>query len=1084
MINKLESSGIMAFSNFIILDKPSYLSNPDIRDCKVMVVSAFNRSKESVNGLWANMHRDLYVNNIQLLTDKAPYKEEICQLNVGKEKAYHMMAYSSELGKTSFICHKKNIYNDLYEFIMNTTCMPLLKEWMQPLLNKACNENMASVGHTLITSENISDVKIRYNSKNISISEMEVVRFNPDENWIANALKQLHDEGIIHLSEQPQKPFEAVTIDDYLTKYSHSIVENLKNKIHPLTELEGNIKNVALKKIRLYPQQIAQVIGGQKLLDRQNYLLQIEGMGTGKTVQSLAVCEGRENQKYMEKNNVPLSECLKNDNVHYRTFVMCPGHLPEKWAREIMENIPYSHVTILHTLEDVINIKKLPKKAERKEFYIAGKEFCKLSYMLKPAATKVRKKKAYNKICINCGNTVDKGACNCGCTDTQLEYAGFYDIGLTCPECGNLLYGNKVTADNVLQPVDFAEHNSRNDKCFYCGTSLWEPCVNNLGSSHRAEQWYRVSHYANKSHKTKKTAWILKGYEEQYKETMLEPCIELKNIPIRKVRKVAPATYMAKYLKGYFDYGIFDEAHQYKGGGTAQGNAFAAIASICKKKLLLTGTIANGYANALFYLLYRVNPARMKELGFNWTDELKFAEKYGVIETLYEANDDGAYNSCSRGRQMGIPKVLPGISPMLTLDFTLPNEITLDLTDMSRFLPPLYENVAVVDMPEEIAHSYNSVMFKLKSAIKQKDGGRTLLSAMLQYGLSYPDKPYCRSNIIAPRSGETIAMVDNYDVYKDKLLPKEEKLLDIVKNEMSEKRNVVVFAEYTSSAETIITTRIKEVLENNIPELKGHVYILESTSVEPIKREGWIRKVAEDGCKVIITNPKCVETGLDFIWSEKDSMGNEKIYNFPTLIFFQTGSNLYTTWQASRRAYRLIQKEECRNFYLAYKNTLQLDYVQMLAEKQTATLAIQGKFSADGLARMATQVDPRVKLAQSLCEADKESSNDLQAMFDVINDANNTASDVENVVMSEYTPMKLFDEIIEASGDIEINDSFSSFNFNKFFQMFEKTPIIDTDKTFEKRSNKITANEQKVKLSIGHGKQKCLPDHIDLLSML
>ena len=39
------------------------------------------------------------------------------------------------------------------------------------------------------------------------------------------------------------------------------------------------------------------------------------------------------------------------------------------------------------------------------------------------------------------------------------------------------------------------------------------------------------------------------------------------------------------------------------------------------RQLALTGTIAGGYANHFFYLLYRLDPAKMKGMGFSYGAE-------------------------------------------------------------------------------------------------------------------------------------------------------------------------------------------------------------------------------------------------------------------------------------------------------------------------------------------------------------------------------------------------------------------------------------------------------------------------------
>ena len=129
------------------------------------------------------------------------------------------------------------------------------------------------------------------------------------------------------------------------------------------------------------------------------------------------------------------------------------------------------------------------------------------------------------------------------------------------------------------------------------------------------------------------------------------------------------------------------------------------------------------------------------------------------------------------------------------------------------------------------------------------------------------------------------------------------------------------------------------------------------------KRKEWMHEHASKGVRVFITNPKCVKTGLDFLFYHKNVM-----YNFPTIIFYQYSYDLFTMWQASRRHYRLNQILECRTFYLLSENTIQIDALEMVANKQVATSAIQGHFSSEGLCAMAQGVDPRIKLAQAASE--------------------------------------------------------------------------------------------------------------------
>jgi SNF2 family DNA or RNA helicase len=66
--------------------------------------------------------------------------------------------------------------------------------------------------------------------------------------------------------------------------------------------------------------------------------------------------------------------------------------------------------------------------------------------------------------------------------------------------------------------------------------------------------------------------------------------------------------------RDYFGLLVVDEGHEYKTEGSAQGKAMGVSASQCHKALLLTGTLMGSYADDLFHLLWRRNPAMMIEV--------------------------------------------------------------------------------------------------------------------------------------------------------------------------------------------------------------------------------------------------------------------------------------------------------------------------------------------------------------------------------------------------------------------------------------------------------------------------------------
>ena len=126
------------------------------------------------------------------------------------------------------------------------------------------------------------------------------------------------------------------------------------------------------------------------------------------------------------------------------------------------------------------------------------------------------------------------------------------------------------------------------------------------------------------------------------------------------------------------------------------------------------------------------------------------------------------------------------------------------------------------------------------------------------------------------------------------------------------------------------------------------------------KREDWIAKHGPKN-QVIISHPKLVETGLDLF----DKYGG---HNFSTLVFYQTGYNLFTLRQASRRSWRIGQKLPCRVYYLYYAATMQARAMSLMGKKLSAAHAIEGKFSSDGLVALSGDDGVEMALAKSLAD--------------------------------------------------------------------------------------------------------------------
>src|SRR5574341_2328793 len=162
-----------------------------------------------------------------------------------------------------------------------------------------------------------------------------------------------------------------------------------------------------------------------------------------------------------------------------------------------------------------------------------------------------------------------------------------------------------------------------------------------------------------------------------------------------RIRRYALSDYIKKYLKGYFDFLIADEVHELKGGATAQGNSFGALSSSSKKTIALTGTLLGGYADDIYYVLYRLSPNTIKAEDIEYREVSKWMAKYGVLERITKSKPED--NIYSRGkRKYSILKRKPGVSPMIFSKHLLDKTVFLSLEDVAADLPPISDRKSVV----------------------------------------------------------------------------------------------------------------------------------------------------------------------------------------------------------------------------------------------------------------------------------------------------------------------------------------------------------------------------------------------------
>ena len=155
-----------------------------------------------------------------------------------------------------------------------------------------------------------------------------------------------------------------------------------------------------------------------------------------------------------------------------------------------------------------------------------------------------------------------------------------------------------------------------------------------------------------------------------------------------------------------------------------------------------------------------------------------------------------------------------------------------------------------------------------------------------------------------------------------------------------------MYAVYTRKRD--VTRRLERILAR-----EGIRVAVLTSDVPPEKREAWLRREVREGVQVTISHPKIIETGIDLL-------------NHSSLIFFESGYSLHTLRQASRRSWRIGQRQPVRVFYLHYEETMQSACLRLMGKKLLVSLAMEGKFSREGLQSLDEDDDMLTAMAREL----------------------------------------------------------------------------------------------------------------------
>lgn len=387
---------------------------------------------------------------------------------------------------------------------------------------------------------------------------------------------------------------------------------------------------------------------------------------------------------------------------------------------------------------------------------------------------------------------------------------------------------------------------------------------------------------------------------------------------------------LARYLREHYHDQftlVIDEAHKMKGGDTAIGYASADLLVGCRKGLIMTGTVFNGAASSIFYLLYRSQPWFRQMFEYN--DVQRFVDHYGLMQTITKWYPESKTDSASGYREIvGNPSERPGVAPGMVIHL-LRCGAFIKLADLGFPMPSYKESTLFVDPDPELIQVYEPFIENCRSnaaaAAKDHDYSPRGEYQMARWGI-----------LDVPRSNDQVANVSWTipELPTRGFFTKEEALLRIVAREKAAGRKVLCFVSQIKRRNPCPTL---------IELLKRFGMVGKALYAEESGRKQFIEYELSQGADVIFCSPGIVDVGID-------------LDMFATAVWYGLEYNALTVAQANRRLWRLTQLLGVEIIFLAYNQTPQAIGFDRVATRLAAMQALQGDLRA-GLALLRGERD-------------------------------------------------------------------------------------------------------------------------------
>lgn len=405
-------------------------------------------------------------------------------------------------------------------------------------------------------------------------------------------------------------------------------------------------------------------------------------------------------------------------------------------------------------------------------------------------------------------------------------------------------------------------------------------------------------------------------------------------------RRVPLAGFIAKRYRSAFDTLILDEIQEYATDGSAQERAAHLLTEVGWPTLMLTGTISNGYASSLFTNTWATD--RLFRQEFDRGEVAAFMDRYGYRKRVVQDKDKETGDVVAFGtvtdrveRSARMTGYAPGVLPLFVYRYLLKKACVIHKTDARGDIPEMTEHRVAIEPAAGQRASYDRLLRKLVERMRKDQftpdlagklfGALSELPSYLDrcsrgignqedgtYAVKYPDEV----------GGAVIDTGASYDPLD--LLPKEEWMVETVRETLAAGENVMIFGWHTN-----LLARLKGIIER---ECGVEAPILDPAKVPTAKRQAWIEKeIVKKGRRVLICNPTTVQTGL-----------NNLVHFSRIIVMENPACNPIIYRQAIGRIDRIGQTRPTRVYFPLYKNTLQEAAHRLLLLKVAVSRATDG----------------------------------------------------------------------------------------------------------------------------------------------